>query len=154
MPVTKQNSTTSKNFQTTQPYPITILTNENKTMEQTAYTQQKNKSNTENVSVTNKRTKISNEVSSPSIENIVESIILTPSPNVEMDSALHQTPPPFLQQIEDKDTSTMEIDATTSNENKKNSTNDSMHANQISSTLSQQYNYISPNNNKGKQKEM
>ncbi|CAI2194719.1 1998_t:CDS:2 [Funneliformis geosporum] len=84
MPITKQNSKNPKNLQTTQPYPTNLITNDNKNIEQTASLLQKNKSNSVNTPVTNKRTKISNEVSPLTIENIIDSIILSPSPETEI----------------------------------------------------------------------
>ncbi|CAI2201475.1 17342_t:CDS:1, partial [Funneliformis geosporum] len=50
---------------------------------QTASTLQKNKSNALDVPVTNKRTKLSNEVPPLTIENIIDSIILIPSSKID-----------------------------------------------------------------------
>ncbi|CAI2195569.1 20433_t:CDS:1, partial [Funneliformis geosporum] len=139
MPITKQNLKNPKNLQTTQPYPTNLITNDNKNIEQTASFLQKNKSNSVDTPVTNKRTKISNEVSPLTIENIINSIILSPSPETEISSSTPQTTP-FSKHIENTSTSTMDIDSTTSINTQNNSTNDSMHANQISSNSLQQNN--------------
>ncbi|CAI2196698.1 18640_t:CDS:1, partial [Funneliformis geosporum] len=112
MPIIKQNTKISKNLQTTQPYPTNLTTNDNKNTEQTASTLKKNKSNASDTSVTNKKTKIFNEVSPLMIENIIDSIILTPSHNAEISSSEHQTLT-LIQQQEITNTSTMEIDSTT-----------------------------------------
>ncbi|CAI2192512.1 11104_t:CDS:1, partial [Funneliformis geosporum] len=68
----------------TQPYLTNFITNDNKNTEQTASTLQKNKSNALDGTITNKRTKISNEVPPLTIENIIDSIILTPSSKVDI----------------------------------------------------------------------
>ncbi|CAI2195782.1 5181_t:CDS:2, partial [Funneliformis geosporum] len=112
MPIIKQNTKISKNLQMTQPYPINLTTNDNKNIEQTASTLKKNKSNASDASVTNKKTKISNEVPPLTIENIIDSIILTPSYNAEISSSEHQTLI-LIQQQDITNTSTMKIDSTT-----------------------------------------
>ncbi|CAI2193962.1 10659_t:CDS:2, partial [Funneliformis geosporum] len=108
---------------------------------QTASTLQKNKSNTLNASAINKRTKISNEVLILTIENIIDSIILTPSSKADISSSEHQTSP-LIQQQEYTNTSTMKINPTALTELLNITTNTSMHANQKSSTLLQQNNNI------------
>ncbi|CAI2190630.1 13667_t:CDS:1 [Funneliformis geosporum] len=128
MPITKQNSKNPKNLQTTQPYPTNLITNDNKNIEQTASLLQKNKSNSIDTPITNKRIKISNEVSPLTIENIIDSIIFSPSPETEISSSTLQITP-FSKHIEDTNTSTMNIDPTTSINTQNNSINDSMHAN-------------------------
>src|SRR5918994_5736300 len=103
MPISKQNTNISKNFQTTKPYSTKSITNNNKDTEQTIQTQIKNKPSNSDTPVPNKRTKISDEVSPLTIENIVDSIILTLSPKVNKSSSDYQTPL-SQQQVENTNT--------------------------------------------------
>ena len=87
MPISKQNTNFSKNIQTTQPYPTNLSSNENKNTEQNTLTQTTKNPNTSDTPAPKKRTKISTEESPVTLENIIESIILTPSPDVNMNSS-------------------------------------------------------------------
>ncbi|CAI2185407.1 1314_t:CDS:2, partial [Funneliformis geosporum] len=67
---------------------------------QTASSLQKNKSNALDVPAPNKKTKISNEVSPLTIENIIDSIILTPSSKVDTNSnGNHSFKPSYVDTI-------------------------------------------------------
>ncbi|CAI2193914.1 17288_t:CDS:1 [Funneliformis geosporum] len=153
MPISKQNTNLKKNLQTIQPYPTNLITTDNKNIEQTTSILIKNKTNDSNALTPNKKTKISNEVPPMTIENIIDSIILTPSPKSDNSSSEHQSSP-LSDQKDFLNTSIMDIDSTTFTESKNTFTNTSMHAHQNTLNLSQQ-NYSIPSNlDKGKQKEM
>ncbi|CAI2195728.1 18405_t:CDS:1, partial [Funneliformis geosporum] len=96
----------------------------------------KNKTNDSNASTPNKKAKISNEVPPLTIENIIDFIILTPSPKSDDIFSEHQNSH-LSAQKDFLNTSIIDIDSTTFTESQNTSTNAFMHAHQNTSNLSQ-----------------